>query len=123
MHIVNKILIADDDNEVRESLAYLLEASGYKVIEAENGVEAVAKAAKELPSLILMDIHMPKMDGLKACKAIKSNRVTKPIPVVMLTVEGSISEIQRAIRYGARTYITKPSSNEEILKVIKSILY
>ena len=119
---MNKILIADDDIEMRESLAAMLEASGYKVIIAENGAEAVEIAAKELPSLIMLDIHMPKMNGLDACKAIKTNRVTKPIPVVMLTVEGSISEIQQAIGYGASTYITKPSSKEEILKVVKSIL-
>ena len=106
-----------------ESLASLLEASGYKVIKAENGAEAVEMAEKKLPSLIMLDIHMPKLDGLKACKAIKSNQVTKPIPVVMLTVEGSIFEIQQAIGYGASTYITKPSSKEEILKVVKSILY
>jgi len=123
MSIVNKILIADDDIEMRESLAAMLEASGYKVIKAENGAEAVEMAAKELPSLIMLDIHMPKMNGLNACKAIKTNQVTKPIPVVMLTVEGSISEIQQAIGYGASTYITKPSSKEEILKVVRSILY
>ena len=123
MSIVNKILIADDDIEMRESLAAMLEASGYKVIIAENGAEAVEIAAKELPSLIMLDIHMPKMNGLNACKAIKANRITKPIPIVMLTVEGSISEIQQAIGYGASTYITKPSSKDEILKVVKSILY
>ena len=123
MPIVNKILIADDDSDMRESLASLLEDSGYKVIRAENGEEAVEMAAKELPSLIMLDIHMPKMDGLKACKAIKSNPVTKPIPVVMLTVEGSIPEIRQAIGYGASTYITKPSSKDEILKVVKNILY
>jgi len=123
MSIANKILIADDDIEMREALASLLKASGYKVVEAEDGAQAVEMSVKELPSLILLDIHMPKMDGLAACKAIKSNQVTKPIPVVMLTIEGSISEIQQAIAYGAHTYITKPSSKEEILKVIKSILY
>ena len=123
MSIVNTILIADDDHEMRESLASLLGAAGYKVIEAENGADAVEMARKKLPSLIMLDIHMPRLDGLKACKAIKSNRVTKPIPIVMLTVEGSIEEIREAIGYGASTYITKPSSKEEILKVVKSILY
>ena len=123
MPIVNKILIADDDSGMRESLASLLEVSGYKVIRADNGAEAVEMAAKELPSLIMLDIHMPKVDGLQACKAIKSNQLTRHIPVVMLTVEGSIAEIQQAMGYGASTYITKPSSKEEILKVVKSILY
>jgi CheY-like chemotaxis protein len=122
MPLHNKILIADDDNEMRETLSSMLEAEGYQVINAENGQEAVEMSRKELPALIMMDIHMPVMDGLRACKEIKADSVTKGIPVVMLTVEGSINEIQQAISYGARTYITKPSSKAEILKVVKSII-
>jgi CheY-like chemotaxis protein len=118
----NKILIADDDAEMRETLSSMLESEGYAIIKAENGEEAVKLAGRELPALVMLDIHMPKMDGLTACKAIKSDKVTKGIPVVMLTVEGSIHEIQQAISYGAKTYITKPSSRAEILKVVKSII-
>ena len=118
----NKILIADDDAEMLETLASLLEEKGYTVIRAENGQEAVELAHKELPALIMLDIHMPVMDGLKACKAIKSDNITKGAVVVMLTVEGSIKEIQQAIGYGAKTYITKPSSRAEILNVVRSIL-
>jgi two-component system alkaline phosphatase synthesis response regulator PhoP len=123
MPMHNKILIADDDAEMLETLSNMLEGEGYQVIRAENGLEAVELSRKELPALVMLDIHMPMMDGLKACKAIKSDKVTKGVPVVMLTVEGSINEIQQAISYGAKTYITKPSSKAEILKVIKSILY
>jgi len=118
-----KILVADDDNVMLDTLASLLETAGYQVLRAENGLEAVELAEKELPSLIMLDIHMPGLDGLKACKALKTNLVTKAIPVVMLTVDGRINEIKRAINYGAKTYITKPSSKDEILKVVKSILY
>ena len=123
MPMQNKILIADDDAEMLETLSNMLEGEGYVVVRAENGLEAVEMSRKELPALVMLDIHMPKMDGLKACKAIKSDNVTKGVPVVMLTVEGSINEIQQAIGYGAKTYITKPSSKAEILKVVKSILY
>lgn len=122
MPIHNKILIADDDSEMLETLSSMLEAEGYAVVKAENGEEAVELSRKELPALVMLDIHMPKMNGLAACKEIKSAAVTKAIPVVMLTVEGSINEIQQAISYGAKTYITKPSSREEILKVVKSII-
>jgi len=122
MPLRNKILIADDDSEMLETLSNMLEHAGYAVIKAENGLEAVELARKELPALIMLDIHMPKMDGLKACKEIKSDQVSKTIPVVMLTVEGSIKEIEQAITYGAKTYITKPSSRNEILQVVKSIL-
>jgi len=123
MALHNKILIADDDTEMLEILSSMLEEEGYVIIQAENGQEAVELARKELPALVMLDIHMPKMDGLTACKEIKSDQVTKGVPVVMLTVEGSINEIQQAISYGAKTYITKPSSKAEILKVVKSILY
>ena len=117
-----KILVADDDAEMQEILCAMLADAGYAMVKAENGAEAVELARKELPALVMLDIHMPKMDGLQACKAIKSDQVTKSIPVVMLTVEGSIKEIQQAISYGAETYITKPSSRVEILKIVKSIL-
>ncbi|MGD9643401.1 MAG: response regulator [Elusimicrobiales bacterium] len=122
MPLHNKILIADDDNEMLETLSSMLEAEGYQVIKAENGQEAVELARKELPALVMLDIHMPVMDGLRACKAIKEDKVSKGCQVVMLTVEGSINEIQQAISYGAKTYITKPSSKTEILKVVKSII-
>ncbi len=118
----NKILIADDDAEMLETLSSMLEGEGYSVVKAENGAAAVELARKELPALVMLDIHMPRMDGLTACKEIKSDPVTKHMPVVMLTVEGSIHEIQQAISYGAKTYITKPSSKDEILKVVKSII-
>jgi len=97
--MVSKILIADDDHEMLKILTGLLEQAGYKVIEAENGLEAVELAKKELPSLIMLDIHMPVMDGLTACRKLKADPVTKAIPVVMLTIEGSITEIEHAIIY------------------------
>ncbi len=122
MPMTKKILLADDDTEMQEMLAALLETEGYKVIKAGDGEEAVEVAKKELPSLIMLDIHMPRMDGLTACRAIKTDKVIKSIPVVMLTVEGSVREIQQAIDYGAKTYITKPSSREEILKVVRSVI-
>ena len=122
MPLHNKILIADDDTDMLELLTVMLEDEGYTVLKAENGLQAVEMARKELPALVMLDIHMPVMDGLKACKEIKSDKVTRTVPVVMLTVEGSINEIQQAISYGAKTYITKPSSKAEILKVVKSII-
>jgi len=123
MAVMMKILIADDDEVMRDTLSALLAGEGYQIIRAENGLEALALAKKELPVLIMLDIHMPELDGLKTCKALKANPVTRAIPIIMLTVDGRINEIRRAINYGAKTYITKPSSREEILKVVKSTLY
>lgn len=122
MPLHNKILIADDDDATRDLLSSLLRKEGYEVVQADNGREAVELARKELPALVMTDIHMPVMDGLEACKAIKADSLTKTIPVIVLTVDGSIKEIEQAIALGAVTYITKPSSRAEILKVVKSIL-
>ncbi|HAH31893.1 MAG TPA: two-component system response regulator [Elusimicrobia bacterium] len=122
MSTTTKILVADDDQDMLDMLDSLLTKAGYTVIRAENGLEAVEKTRKELPALVMLDIHMPEMDGLKACKEIKSSQFTKSVPVIMLTIKGSMSQIQRAISYGAKTYLTKPASPEEILKVVKSIL-
>ena len=122
MPLHNKILIADDDADMLSLLSTMLESEGYTVIKAENGAEAVELSRKELPALVMLDIHMPMMDGLQACKEIKSDPATRSVPVVMLTVEGSMHEIQQAISYGAKTYITKPSSKIEILKVVKSVI-
>ncbi len=120
--MTSKVLIADDDPEILETLSILLKGDGFSVIKAENGLEAVQLAKKHLPALIMLDIHMPKMDGLTACKTIKSDPMTKNIPVVMLTVEGNIKEIEQAISYGAKTYITKPAGRGDIEKVVKTLI-
>ncbi len=122
MENTDKVLVADDDLQMLDLLSSILEEEGFEVIKAENGEEAVKASLKELPSLILLDIHMPQMDGLEACKLIKENQATMSIPIVMITVEGSLSEIRQAMGYGAKSYITKPSTKEEIIGVVKSIL-
>ncbi|MCG2726124.1 MAG: response regulator [Elusimicrobia bacterium] len=122
MKDINKIIIADDDLEMLSILASLLEEEGFDVIKVENGEEAVKASLKELPTLILLDIHMPKMNGLEACKKIKANPATMNIPIVMLTVDGSLSEVRHALNYGAKSYITKPFTKKEIIGVVKSIL-
>lgn len=122
MKVTSKILIADDDVEMLETLSSLLKEQGYEILTAENGMDAVAKIKHELPSLILLDIHMPYMDGIGVLKEIKSNKMTVHIPVIMLTVDANMSEIQHAIDCGAVTYITKPASKNEILKAVKGIL-
>ena len=120
--IVRKILVADDDKAILDMLSDMLSAEGYTPVTAEDGSEAVELAIKELPALIILDIHMPKLDGLEVCKKLKSNPVTSNIPIIMLTAAGSLQEIEKAISYGAKSYITKPSSIQEIIKTINSSL-
>lgn len=115
---VKRILIADDEETVRSLVKRLL-GKNYKVLEAENGEEAVKVAVNEKPDLILMDILMPKMDGLTACYAIKRNSATKGIPVVMLTaVDYELNRKLSQDVMGAQDYITKPFDAETLTSVM-----
>jgi CheY-like chemotaxis protein len=113
-----RILIADDEETVRSLVKRLL-GKTYSVLEAENGEEAVKVAVNEKPDLILMDILMPKMDGLTACYAIKRNPATKAIPVVMLTaVDYELNRKLSQDVMGAQDYITKPFDAETLTSVM-----
>jgi len=113
-----KILIADDEATVRALVKRLL-SKNYAILEADNGEEAVKVAVNQKPDLILMDILMPKMDGLTACYAIKRNQATKEIPVVMLTaVEYELNRKLSQDVMGAQGYVTKPFNSQALMAVI-----
>lgn len=118
----NKIAIIDDDQSMLELLETILKDKGYDVMCYNESVGAIDKLREYLPSLIMLDIHMPKKNGIELLKDIKSDAVLKKIPVVMLTVEGNPSEIELSMLYGANTYILKPASKEDILNIIENIL-
>lgn len=116
------ILIADDEETVRSLVTRLLGKS-YKIVEANNGEDAVKVAVNEKPDLILMDILMPKMDGLTACYAIKRNQATKEIPVVMLTaVDYELNRKLSQDVMGAQGYITKPFDAQMLMGMISKFL-
>jgi CheY-like chemotaxis protein len=117
-----KILIADDEETVRALVKRLLSKS-YQVVEADNGEDAVKVAVNQKPDLILMDILMPKMDGLTACYAIKRNQATKAIPVVMLTaVDYELNRKLSQDVMGAQGYITKPFNSQALMSLIAKFL-
>ena len=116
-----KILIADDESSIRLLVRSVL-SNNYTVIEAADGQEAVEAAQKHKPTLILMDILMPKKDGLQALYEIKSNLATKAIPVVMLTAVDQELDRKLCADMGADHYITKPLSPQELLDTINQLL-
>ena len=117
-----KILVADDEETVRSLVKRLLDKT-YKVIEADNGEDAVKVAVNQKPDLILMDILMPKMDGLTACYAIKRNQATKAIPVIMLTaVNYDLNRKLSQDVMGAEGYITKPFESQALMSMIDEAL-
>jgi len=117
-----KILIAEDERDIRDLVAFTLRFAGYEVVAAANGEEAVELAPRENPDLILMDVRMPRMTGYDACRALKANPKTKDIPVVFLSAKGQESEIQTGLEVGAEEYLLKPFAPDQLTERVRSIL-
>jgi DNA-binding response OmpR family regulator len=117
-----KILIAEDERDIRDLVAFTLRFAGYEVFTAANGEEAVELAPKVNPDLILMDVRMPRMTGYEACKLLKANPDMKDIPVVFLSAKGQESEIQQGIDAGAEEYLLKPFAPDQLTVRVKAIL-
>jgi CheY-like chemotaxis protein len=116
-----KVLIVDDEPNVRR-LSHTILAKAFDVIEAEDGRQAIDLAIAQKPDVILMDIMMPKMDGLTACHVIKKDPATKAIPVVMVTAIGFELNIKLSQQMGATGYVTKPFSPQDLLGKITEVL-
>ena len=116
-----KVLIVDDEPNVRR-LSRTILSKKFDVCEAEDGKQAVEIANAQQPDVILMDMMMPKMDGLTACYAIKNNPATKSIPIIMVTAIGFELNIKLSQQMGANGYVTKPFSSQELLAKIGQVL-
>jgi len=119
---MKKILIVDDQLEVRELVEVTLRSNAYKVFQAESGEEAVETARKERPDLIIMDVMMPGMDGIEATRTIKGADETKGCTVVMLTAKGQDKDKQAGYNAGATDYFVKPFSPLELIRKVEEIL-
>jgi DNA-binding response OmpR family regulator len=117
-----KILVAEDEPDIRGLIVFSLQFAGFNVVEAFNGEDAVQKATKEKPDLILLDVRMPKMTGYEACQALKAQSSTAHIPVVFLSARGQESEIKHGLELGAEEYILKPFAPDELYRRVESIL-
>ena len=117
-----KILIAEDERDIRDLVAFTLRFAGHEVFTATNGEEALEMAPKVNPDLILMDVRMPRMTGYEACKAMKVNSELKDIPVVFLSAKGQESEIQQGLDAGAEKYLLKPFAPDYLTVQVKEIL-
>jgi DNA-binding response OmpR family regulator len=116
------ILVVDDDQDLVESLDFALSHSNYKVVQAKNGAEGVTLAFDLKPDLILLDIMMPNLNGLTACRGIKSMEETKNIPIIMLTAKGEIEDIKSAFKVGTDDYVVKPFIMDQLLEKIGKLL-
>ena len=118
---INKILVVDDSPTERHFLGGILTNRGYQVVMAENGEEAIAMAKQEKPDLILMDVVMPGLNGFQVTRAITKDDETRHIPVIMCTTKGQETDKIWAMRQGARDYVTKPVTQDVLLKKIAAL--
>ena len=116
------ILVADDEPTNRSLIQRRLERTGYRVITAQNGQEAVEKAVEAAPDLIILDVMMPVMDGLQACRSIKDNEATRDIPIIFLSARDETDVKVSALGIGANDYISKPFNAEELLARVEVAL-
>jgi DNA-binding response OmpR family regulator len=117
-----RILIAEDEPDIRELVAFTLRFAGHEVTTTSNGEEALNQASVILPDLILMDVRMPRMTGYDACRAMKSTPNLKHIPVVFLSAKGQDSEIQTGLEAGAEEYLLKPFAPDQLTERVRAIL-
>ncbi len=120
--MAKKILITEDSPTILEITKQFLESKGYEVIQAIDGQEALDKARKENPDLIILDLMLPKMDGFEVCRLIKQNSKIKNIPIIMLTAKGEEVDRIVGLELGADDYVVKPFSPRELVLRIKAIL-
>ncbi len=117
-----RILVVDDETQLVEMLKMRLEAGGYQVLSALDGQEALDKARKEKPDLIILDLMLPKIDGYKVCRMLKFDEKYKSIPIILFTARAQQEDVKLGTEVGADAYITKPFDPPALLGKIKELL-
>ena len=117
-----KILVVDDEPDAVELIEFNLKANGYEVATAADGEEALQKARAILPSLIILDIMLPEVDGMEVCKILRRDQRTQNIPIIMLTAKAAEIDRVLGLELGADDYVTKPFSPRELVLRVKRLL-
>jgi two-component system, OmpR family, alkaline phosphatase synthesis response regulator PhoP len=117
-----KILIVEDEEDIRELIHFHLFKNKYEVLEASNGSDAIKMTREENPDLLLLDIMIPELDGIEVCKKLKEEPQTKDIKIIFLSAKGEEEDIVNGLELGADDYITKPFSPKVLMARIKTVL-
>ena len=117
-----KILIAEDERDIRDLITFILRFAGHVVVATSNGEEAFLKAQEVMPDLIMLDVRMPRMTGYEACRKIKEIDSLKQVPVVFLSAKGQESEVQAGLEAGAVEYILKPFAPDQLTARVNALL-
>lgn len=116
------VLVIEDEKNILELVKYNLEKDGFRVLTALKGDEGLERARKEKPSLLILDVMLPEMNGLEICKILKQNYQTAAIPIIMLTAKGEEADRVLGLELGADDYVTKPFSPRELIARVKAVL-
>ncbi len=119
---MKKVLLVDDSNTVLMMEQMILKSTGLQIVVAHDGEEAVEKALAESPDVIIMDIMMPKMTGLEACRRLRSQDATRSLPIILVTTKGQGQDIEAGYASGCTDYLTKPIDAVELVAKIKAHL-
>ena len=117
-----KILVIEDDASVRTLLSKSLRAKGYEVETCDDGLDGLTRLETTKPDLIIVDIMMPRLDGMTFVKAIKGNQATQPIPIIFLTANNDPKTMIAGINLGAKHYVTKPFQLDDLLGKVKKAI-
>ena len=116
------ILVAEDQQHIRKLIEYKLSNSGYTVITAADGAQALARARQDRPDLVLLDVMMPLMTGIEVLAALKRDPATQGIPVLLVTAQSKEEEVLKGLEMGADDYVTKPFSPNELAARVRKVL-
>ena len=116
------VLVAEDEDDIRELVAYRMEKAGYDVISAADGEEAIQLALERVPSLAILDVMMPKVDGYEVTRRLRAEESTSRMPIILLTARAQEADVQRGFDAGADDYIRKPFSPQELRARVQAIL-
>ena len=119
---MTKILVVDDEPDIRLLVGFSLKRHGFEIVEATDGMTACTMAESEKPDLILMDMNMPEVDGWEATRQLKASEATRAIPVFAITAHALAGDRERALEAGCTDYHTKPVEFPKLLAQIESIL-
>ena len=122
MHTPPRILIVDDNEMNRDILVTRLSTQGYELFQAADGEEALAAAAQHLPDLILLDVMMPKLDGIEVCRRLKADPNMPFMPIILVTAKAASTDVVAGLEAGADEYLTKPIDQMALVARVKSVL-
>ena len=119
---VRTVLVADDDEDILELVAFRLERAGYEVLTAADGAEALAVAQEHLPDLVVLDVMMPALSGIEVTRRLRGDEATRDIPVILLTARVQEADVSRGFDAGADDYLRKPFSPQELRARVQAII-